>query len=167
MRTIPLSSPGSSTSSSSSGAAPAARARLGGWAALPLGALLGFSLSRIGFTDYTQLHRMFTFADLRMFFVFCGGVVVTAALLFALRRARPIAPKPFTPGVVIGGVLFGAGWAIAGACPGAALAQLGEGKVWALASLFGIALGTALADRVLTARAASQAPATSADLCGT
>lgn len=131
--------------------------------ALALGALLGFSLSRIGFTDYTELHRMLTFADLRMMFVFAGAVVVTAALLFALRKRRPLPARPFEKRVVVGGVLFGLGWAIAGACPGAAFAQLGEGKVWALASLFGIALGTAVADRVLAARPTAVDPA--ADVC--
>jgi uncharacterized protein len=128
-----------------------------------LGALLGFSLSRIGFTDYTQLHRMFTFVELRMMLVFAGAVVIAGALLFALRKARPLPPRPFQKRVVVGGVLFGVGWAIAGACPGAAFAQLGEGKVWAFATLFGVALGTSVADRVLAARpSAVESPA---DVC--
>lgn len=131
--------------------------------ALVLGGLLGFSLSRIGFTDYTELHRMLTFVDLRMMFVFAGAVGVAGALLFALRKVRPLPPRPFEKRVVVGGVLFGVGWAIAGACPGAAFAQLGEGKVWAFATLFGIALGTSIADRVLAAR--PTAVDSAADVC--
>jgi uncharacterized protein len=130
---------------------------------IALGALVGFSLSRIGFTDYTELHRMLTFVDLRMMFVFAGAVAVAGALLFALRKARPLPPRPFQKRVVVGGVLFGIGWAIAGTCPGAAFAQLGEGKVWAFATLFGVALGTSVADRVLAAR--PSAPDSAADVC--
>jgi hypothetical protein len=35
-------------------------------------------------------------------------------------------------GVVIGGLLFGAGWAVAGFCPGTSVGALGEGRVHAL-----------------------------------
>ena len=111
--------------------------------ALPLGVALGYSLSRIGFTDYGEVHRMFVFADLRLFLVFLGAVVVTGLGTAALGRWRSLPHKRVHRGVVIGGVLFGLGWAVAGACPGAALAQLGEGKLTALVTLAGIVLGTA------------------------
>ena len=44
----------------------------------------------------------------------------------------------------MGGVLFGAGWALTGACPSIALVQLGEGKLGALVTLVGIFAGNAL-----------------------
>jgi uncharacterized membrane protein YedE/YeeE len=111
--------------------------------ALPLGIALGFSLSRIGFTDYGELHRMFVFADLRLFLVFMGAVLVTGLGTLALGRWRTLPDKRVHRGAVAGGVLFGVGWAIAGACPGAAFAQLGEGKLTALVSIAGIVLGSA------------------------
>jgi hypothetical protein len=111
-----------------------------------LGVVLGFSLSRIGFTDYGELARMFTFADLRMFLVFAGGVVVTGLGLRALKADLP--RRPVEPRVIVGGVLFGLGWAIAGACPGVAFAQIGEGKLWALLSVAGMFAGTALVTRL-------------------
>ncbi len=123
--------------------------------ALLLGALLGFALSRIGFTDYTQLHRMFTFTDLRLIAVFGGGVVVTAALLWTLRGRIAFAPQPFSVRAVVGGVVFGVGWAVAGACPGVAFAQLGEGKAWALVTLIGVVVGTAIADRFVGVRSSA------------
>lgn len=113
------------------------------WWALPLGVALGFSLSRIGFTDYGELHRMFVFADLRLFLTFLGAVLVTGLGTLALGRWRTLPSKRLHRGAVAGGVLFGLGWAIAGACPGAAFAQLGEGKLTALLSIAGIALGSA------------------------
>lgn len=112
---------------------------------LALGAALGFSLSRIGFTDGVELHRMFVFADLRMFLVFMGGVALTAAGLLAAGRWKSLPPRPIHRGTIAGGVLFGVGWVVAGACPGVAFVQLGEGKLWALISVAGMLTGSLLA----------------------
>ena len=38
-----------------------------------------------------------------------------------------VAPKPFSKGNIYGGLLFGFGWAITGACPGPLFAQIGAG----------------------------------------
>jgi uncharacterized membrane protein YedE/YeeE len=109
--------------------------------ALVLGMALGFSLSRIGFTDYGELHRMFTFGDLRLVMVFGLGVVLTGIAFRFIPAARALPPRPVQRSAVVGGLLFGAGWVLCGACPGAALAQLGEGKLFALVTLSGIAAG--------------------------
>ena len=50
--------------------------------------------------------------------------------------------KPWTRTLVVGSVLFGAGWGLAGACPGTVLAMLGEGKLTAGFTIVGILLGT-------------------------
>ena len=113
-----------------------------------LGLLLGFTLSRLGFTDYAEVHRMFTFADWRLFLTFMGAVALTAAGFAALNGRARHAPRPLHRGVIVGGLLFGIGWALTGACPGAALAQLGEGQLAALITLAGICLGTILYRRV-------------------
>ena len=114
------------------------------------GVALGYALSRIGFTDLDAVTSMFTFSDPRLILVFGLGVALTALGLVVTGRWR--APKrPLTKGAVLGGVLFGAGWAIAGACPGVAFAQLGEGKLWALVTIAGMALGV-LACRALRGR---------------
>jgi uncharacterized membrane protein YedE/YeeE len=111
------------------------------------GVALGFALSRIGFTDYDALVGMFTFVDVRMFLVFALGVVLTAVGLVVTGRWR--APKrALTKSAVVGGVIFGVGWAVAGACPGVAFAQVGEGKLWALVSIAGMAVGTLAFHRV-------------------
>ena len=39
-------------------------------------------------------------------------------------------PKPYHTGVIIGGMLFCAGWAITGACPGPIYAQIGAVPGW-------------------------------------
>jgi hypothetical protein len=108
---------------------------------MALGTLLGFVVSSIGFTDYGELLKMLTFESLRMFLAFCGAVAISIVGYRVLAKSRPLAPRRFHSGVIAGGVLFGVGWAVSGACPGAALAQLGQGKLWALAILAGIAIG--------------------------
>jgi uncharacterized membrane protein YedE/YeeE len=47
-------------------------------------------------------------------------------------------------GVVLGGLLFGAGWALAGYCPGTALGALGEGRWTSLFVIAGMVAGAAL-----------------------
>ncbi len=49
--------------------------------------------------------------------------------------------KPFNPGNVAGGLLFGVGWSIAGMCPGPIFVNIGEGKIYALAALAGALVG--------------------------
>jgi uncharacterized membrane protein YedE/YeeE len=45
---------------------------------------------------------------------------------------------------VIGGLLFGAGWAIVGYCPGTALGALGEGRWHAVWAILGMLAGAAV-----------------------
>ena len=107
---------------------------------------LGFALSRIGFTSFDETQRMFTFSDLRMFFAFAGATAllfVVWPLLGRLTGAR-WAARPLHPGILPGGLLFGVGWALTGACPSAVFAQLGEGQWAALATLGGVLMGNAV-----------------------
>jgi uncharacterized membrane protein YedE/YeeE len=91
---------------------------------------------------------MFTFADRRLLLTFAGAVVL-AAIGFALHcRGAGMPQRPLVRGTIPGAVLFGAGWAISGGCPGATLAQLGEGKLPALVTLGAILVGTAIGRRV-------------------
>ena len=52
-----------------------------------------------------------------------------------------IAPKTFQKGQIYGGLIFGFGWAITGACPGPLFAQIGSGfsviTVTLLSAIFG------------------------------
>jgi hypothetical protein len=109
-----------------------------------MGLLLGFSLSGIGFTDQGELHAMLTFADLRMLLAFAAALPLCALGYRLLRAGRSLDRRPFHPGVLPGGLLFGAGWALCGACPAVPLVQLGEGYLPALATLAGMVLGVAL-----------------------
>jgi uncharacterized membrane protein YedE/YeeE len=135
------------------------------------GALFGFLLSRARASDYDAIRGMFLLTDLHLFGVI-GVAVATAAIgLYLLRRSaarsldgQPIqlSRKPYRKGVLAGGLIFGAGWALAGTCPGTALTQLGEGKLYALATIAGILAGTWLQEvRARGPRHSVAAPATS------
>lgn len=117
------------------------RGRIG---AAACGLILGFSLSRIGFTDFGEVHRMFTFADLRLFLTFLTGVLLSGVGLLIVARDTALERRPIHKGTIAGGVLFGVGWALTGACPGASLVQLGEGTLPAALTIAGIVLGTVL-----------------------
>jgi hypothetical protein len=125
----------------------------------------GFVLSRVGATDYDAINGMFMLTDLHLYGVI-GTAVAVSALGFAYVRRRKvrsaggvplaIVAKPMQPGVIWGGLLFGAGWALTGTCPGTALAQLGEGTMGGGITILGILAGAYL--RSLVDRRRSLAP---------
>lgn len=106
------------------------------------GLALGFTVTNIGFGDYAEMNRMFTFQDLRMFFSFFGAVVIIASV-FALLRVRRT-PGRIHAGVIPGGVLFGTGWAISGGCPAIPIIQVASGYLPALVTIAGILVGVRL-----------------------
>ncbi len=105
-----------------------------------LGLALGVTLSLVGFTDFNAVHQMFALQDLRLLFTFMGGVALLVIPLWFMKTSN--GPPALTPGTVPGSLLFGAGWAVTGACPGVAFTQLGEGQLWALVSLSTMLVGT-------------------------
>jgi uncharacterized membrane protein YedE/YeeE len=106
-----------------------------------LGMVMGITLSYIGFTDYSEVHKMFLFADLRLLLTFGGAVLVSAIFFNFLMDGLPPARKHLHPGTIPGSVLFGIGWAITGSCPSIALVQLGQGQAPAVFTVFGIFFG--------------------------
>jgi uncharacterized protein len=108
------------------------------------GLVFGFALSRIGFGDFAEVHAMFVFSDLRLLLTFAGGVAVTMVGFLLVARMSQIPRRTLNPGSVAGGVLFGIGWAITGACPSIVLVQLGQGYLPALATLVGVLVGVSI-----------------------
>jgi uncharacterized membrane protein YedE/YeeE len=128
---------------------------------LLLGTAFGFVLSRSGAADYDFVQGMFLFEEFQLYGIIGSAVVITAPGLWWIKRhgrtalGRPLAIelKDMHWGTVAGGLLFGAGWAMTGMCPGPIFVNIGEGKVYALAALAGALAGTgafgALYSRIL------------------
>lgn len=106
------------------------------------GLALGFVVTNIGFGDYAELNRMFTFQDLRMFLSFAGavGIIVVAFALLRVRRT----PGRIHAGVIPGAVLFGTGWAISGGCPAIPIIQVASGYLPAVITIAGVVVGMKL-----------------------
>jgi len=103
------------------------------------GGLFGAGLLLSGMTDTTKVQGwldVFGDWDPTLAFVM-GGAIIPMALAWrvAARRRVSALGTPFPPlnrsgadtRLVVGSALFGAGWALAGLCPGPALASLGFG----------------------------------------
>lgn len=106
------------------------------------GLLLGYSVTSIGFGDYTELNRMFTFQDLRMLLAFAGAVMIIAVVFAIMGVRRP--SRRLHAGVVPGAALFGIGWAISGGCPAIPIIQVGSGYLPALVTVAGVVVGIRL-----------------------
>jgi uncharacterized membrane protein YedE/YeeE len=138
---------------------------------LVFGAGFGFTLAGARLTDYDVIHRMLLFEDWQPFLILGSAIAVAAPLLRLLRRRRwqtPIGGQLTlaTSGVrrrhVFGAAVFGTGWAVAGTCPGPAVAMVGTGHVLGLVVMAGLFGGIALRDAAVAraaARAGSPAPA--------
>jgi uncharacterized membrane protein YedE/YeeE len=114
------------------------------------GVYFGIVLTKSEVVRWQRVHDMFLFREPHMYLIIGTGVAVAMISMLIIRRlqaktieGKPIVykPKPFHAGVVIGGTLFGAGWAITGACPGPIYAQIGGGAWMALITLGGALLG--------------------------
>lgn len=117
---------------------------------LGFGALFGYFLSKARATDYDTIVDMFLCRDFQLYGVILTAIAVISFGLY-LMRVKNIPTKsgesfnpeilPWDPNRLTGAFIFGAGWALAGACPGTALAQIGEGKVMAIFTVIGILAG--------------------------
>ena len=122
------------------------------WLFVVLGTIFGLLLSRSGAADYDFIQGMFLFSNLQLYGIIGSAVAIAAPGIWLLRRhgrtadgrVLRIEAKTLTRGNVLGGVLFGIGWSMAGMCPGPIFVNIGEGKIYAVAALAGALTGTGL-----------------------
>jgi uncharacterized membrane protein YedE/YeeE len=102
------------------------------------GALFSLGLALSGMTDPAKVLGFLDIAghwDPTLMFVMGGGVLVFAVAWRASRRLRaplfassfPQLPERIDRRLVVGALLFGAGWGLVGFCPGPALVAVGAG----------------------------------------
>jgi uncharacterized protein len=127
--------------------------------ALALGVVTGFVFSWARLTDPETFRRMLSLDSPRVYLLMGSAVAVAfvGARVVRGRRAlltgesinwRPTRP---TKSHVFGSVLFGVGWGITDACPGPTAAQIGGGRVLAVAVAAGIVAGVWLQPALIRA----------------
>lgn len=105
---------------------------------LLVGIYFGIVLIKSQVISWFKINEMFLFKDPYMYLVISSAIAVGLVSVFLIRRLEArtiegetivIKKRPFQPGTVVGGTIFGMGWAITGACPGPIYAHLGAGNL--------------------------------------
>ena len=116
-----------------------------------LGVLFGAVLLESEVISWFRIQEMFRFQAFHMFGIIGSALLVAAVGIETLRRLQlkdqlgsPIGPAPKTLGngvrYLVGGSMFGVGWALTGACPGPLVALVGAGvPVMGIAFMSGLA----------------------------
>ena len=103
---------------------------------LIVGVVFGLALTKGEAISWFRIQEMFHFQAFHMFGIFTTAVPVGAMSIFLIRKFKvrsidgQAIETPVTTyhhGLVIGGLIFGFGWALTGACPGPLYAQMGAG----------------------------------------
>jgi len=112
--------------------------------ALILGLLTGVAfgaiLQRVGASSYALIVNMLRLRDLTVMKFFFLAIAVGSLGMYFVNSVGTahIGIAPFYPlGIIVGGIIFGAGWALSGYCPGTSLVAMGEGKVDAAFTVLG------------------------------
>ena len=109
------------------------------------GLVFGFLLQKGGAGKYPVLVGQLLLQDWTVAKIMLSAIVVGMAGIFTLHRFAKVNLhiKPTRIGAnIIGGLVFGAGFALAGYCPGTAAAALGQGNWDALFGIAGLIAGS-------------------------
>ena len=118
---------------------------------LMVGVLFGIVLVKGEVISWFRIQEMFRFQSFHMYGVIGSAVVVGIISVWMIKRYKlnsidgdiiSFAPKHFHKGQIFGGLLFGFGWALTGACPGPLFAQIGAGFSVMIAGLLSAIAGT-------------------------
>lgn len=103
---------------------------------LVVGVVFGIVFVKAEIISWFRIQEMFQLTSFHMYGVIGTAVVVGMVSIFFIKRfkiktfggeAITFEDKQFNKGQIIGGLIFGIGWAITGACPGPLFAQIGSG----------------------------------------
>jgi uncharacterized membrane protein YedE/YeeE len=116
-----------------------------------IGTVFGMIFVKAEIISWFRIQEMFRFQSFHMYGVI-GSAIVTGIISIQLIKRFNIKTmhgetiliptKVFKKGQVIGGFIFGLGWAITGACPGPLFAQIGSGYTVILVTLVAALAGT-------------------------
>lgn len=104
---------------------------------LGLGVIFGIILSKSEVISWYRIYEMFRFDSFHMYGIIGSAVVLGVLIVQLIKRTKlksiagdqiHLPPKKVSvPRYLIGGTIFGLGWALTGACPGPMFVLLGQG----------------------------------------
>ena len=103
---------------------------------LIIGIAFGLALTKGEAISWYRMQEMFHFQSFHMYGIFMTAIPVGAIGIWLIRLFKlrtldgetvVIPEKKFHKGIVFGGLMFGFGWALTGACPGPLYALIGGG----------------------------------------
>ncbi|MEE1886016.1 DUF6691 family protein [Pedobacter flavus] len=118
---------------------------------LAVGILFGIVFVKAEVVSWFRIQEMFRLQSFHMFGVIGSAVFVGVISVWLIKKFKvktiygepiKIADKTFNKGQIYGGLLFGFGWAITGACPGPLFAQIGTGATVIIVTLLSAVAGT-------------------------
>lgn len=121
------------------------------WRYLFLGIVFGIVLCKVQAVSWWRMQEMFRFDAFYMYGLFATAIPTGILSIWLIKKFRiktiqgepiVIPKKKFNWGYVIGGLLFGVGWAFSGACPGPLLALIGAGNTVVIVAFVSALAGT-------------------------
>lgn len=115
------------------------------------GIFFGIVLVKAQVISWFRIQEMFQLTSFHMYGVIGTAVVTGIISLQLIKRFNiktisgdpiSVTPKTFNKGQIFGGLIFGLGWAITGACPGPLFAQIGTGFTVVVITLLSAIAGT-------------------------
>lgn len=111
------------------------------------GILFGFLLQKGGVTKYNVIIGQLLLQDFTVIKVMLSAVVVGMLGIHAMKSMNLISLHPKQDSIsaaIIGGLLFGVGFAVMGYCPGTLVGAVGNGYLDAMAGGVGVILGAGI-----------------------
>jgi uncharacterized membrane protein YedE/YeeE len=121
------------------------------WKYLVAGTWFGIVLVKSEVISWFRIQEMFRLQSFHMYGVIGSAVVIGIISVFLIKKFKvktiegeeiKLEPKKFSKGQIYGGLIFGLGWAITGACPGPLFAQIGTGATVVVVTLLSAIAGT-------------------------
>lgn len=117
-----------------------------------LGVVFGIVFTKAEIISWYRIYEMFRFESFHMYGIIGSAVVLSAVATFLIKRSsfkdfygNPIvfSPKVMSvPRYLYGGIIFGMGWALVGACPGPLFIMVGNGLLVILIVILSAIIGT-------------------------
>ena len=118
---------------------------------LIVGVFFGILFVKSEVISWFRIQEMFRMQSFHMYGIIGSAVLVGIVSVWLIKKfnvktiyGEPIhiSPKKFNKGPIYGGLLFGFGWALTGACPGPLFAQIGTGATVIIVTLLSAVAGT-------------------------